>query len=87
MIYDNNILKIDSKLSLTGFFDLLYNFFKFSSDVRLDLHERFDLCTKCANKSSYLNINNGHYRTNQTFIVELGFLGVHSDEDRQREYL
>ena len=24
------------------------------------------------------------YRTKQTFIVELGFLGVHSDEDHQR---
>ena len=24
------------------------------------------------------------YRTNQTFIVELGFLGVHSNEDHQR---
>ena len=51
----------------------------------MDIHERLDLCTKRANKSSYLDINNGHYRT--AFIVELGFLGVHSDEDRQREYL
>ena len=24
------------------------------------------------------------YQTKQTFIVELGFLGVHSDEDQQR---
>ena len=36
------------------------------------------------NKSSYLDMNIGHYRTNQAFIVELGFLGVHSDEDHQR---
>ena len=28
----------------------------------------------------YLDINYGLYRTNQTFIVELGFLGVRSDE-------
>ena len=75
---------IDSILSLTSFFDLQYNFFKFSSDVRLDLHESLDLCNKRANKSSYLDLNNGHYRTKQTFIVELGFLGVHSDEDHQR---
>jgi hypothetical protein len=27
------------------------------------------------------------YRTKQTFIVELGFLGVHSDEDHQSEYV
>ena len=32
-----------------------------------------------------LDINDGHYRTKQTFIVELGFLGVHSDEDHQRQ--
>ena len=25
-----------------------------------------------------------HYRTKQAFIVELRFLGVHSDEDHQR---
>jgi hypothetical protein len=50
----------------------------------MDLQERLDLCTKRANKSSYLDINKGHYRTNQAFIVELGILGVHSDEDRQR---
>ena len=50
----------------------------------MDLHESLDLCTKRANKSTYLDINNGHYRTNQAFTVELGFLGVHSDEDRQR---
>ena len=50
----------------------------------MDLDERLDLCTERANKSSYLDINNGHYRTNKAFIVELGFLGVHSDEDRQR---
>jgi hypothetical protein len=43
-----------------------------------------DLFTKRANKSSSLDINDGHYRTNQTFNVELGFLGVHSDEDHQR---
>ena len=45
---------------------------------------RLDLFTKRANKSSYLDINDGHYRTKQTFIVELGFLGVHSDEDHQK---
>ena len=31
-IYDNNILKIDSLLSLTSLFDLEYNFLKFSSE-------------------------------------------------------
>ena len=30
-----------------------------------------------------MDINDDLYRTNQTFIVELGFLGVHSDEDHQ----
>ena len=30
--YDNNILKIDSRLSLTSLFDLEYNFLKFSSE-------------------------------------------------------
>ena len=49
------------------------------------MHERLDLCTKRSNKTSYLDINNGHYRTNQAFIVEVGFLRVHSDEDCQRE--
>ena len=43
-----------------------------------------DLFTKRANKRRYLDINDGLYRTKQTFIVELGFLGVHSDEDPQR---
>ena len=33
-------------------------------------------------KRRYLDINDGLYRT---FIVELGFLGVHSDEDHQRK--
>jgi hypothetical protein len=48
-------------------------------------HERaLDLFTKRPNKRRYLDINDGHYRTNQTFMVELGFLGVHSDEDHQR---
>jgi hypothetical protein len=41
----------------------------------------FDLITKRANKISYLDINDGHYRRKQIFIVELG---VHSDEDHQR---
>ena len=36
-------------------------------------------------KRRYLDINYGHYRTKQTFIVELRFLGVHSDEDKQRK--
>ena len=31
-IYDNNILKIDSLLSLTSLFDLEYNFLKFLSE-------------------------------------------------------
>ena len=43
-----------------------------------------DLFTKRPNKRRYLDITDGHYRTNQTFMVELGFLGVHSDEDNQR---
>ena len=38
---------------------------------------------KARTKRRYLDINDGHYRTNQTFIVELGFLGVHSDEDQR----
>ena len=29
-------------------------------------------------------LNYGLYGTNQSFIVELGFLGVPSDEDHQR---
>jgi hypothetical protein len=33
-----------------------------------------DIYTKRANKRRYLDINNGHYRTKQTFIVDLGFL-------------
>ena len=32
-----------------------------------------------------MDINYGLFRTKQTFIVELGFLGVHSDEDHQRK--
>ena len=43
-----------------------------------------DYWTEHANKRSYFDINDGHYRTKQTFIVELGFPGVHSDEDHQR---
>ena len=43
-----------------------------------------DLFTKRANKSNYLDINDGHYRTKQTFIVEVGVLGVHSDENQQK---
>ena len=34
--------------------------------------------------SDYLDINDGLYGTNQSFIVELGFLGVPSYEDHQR---
>ena len=82
-IYVKNILKIDSIISLTGFYGLLYNFWNFSSDVLLDLHARLDLLTKRPNKRIYLGINDGHYRTNQAFIVDLGFMGVHSDEDHQ----
>ena len=32
----------------------------------------------------YLDINEGLYRTNQKCIVELGFLGVHTDEDQRK---
>ncbi|CDQ63233.1 unnamed protein product [Oncorhynchus mykiss] len=35
----------------------------------------------------YLDINGGLYGTNQSFIVDLGFLGVHADEDHQRSLL
>ena len=35
-------------------------------------------------KRRNLDINDGLYWTKQTFIVELGLLGVHSDEDHQR---
>ena len=42
-----------------------------------------DYWTERANKRSYFDINYGHYRTKQTLIVELGFLGVHSDEDQR----
>ena len=57
----------------------------FRLNFRLDLPARceFGLCTKRA-KRRYLDINHGLYQTNQTFIVELGFLGVHSNEDHQR---
>jgi hypothetical protein len=34
--------------------------------------------------SGYLDINDGLYGTVQSFIVELGFLGVPSDEDHQK---
>ena len=44
----------------------------------------FRLCTERANKRSYFEINYVHYRTEQALIVDLGFLGVHSDEDHQR---
>ena len=54
-----------------------------SSDVRRDLNALLDLFTKHPNKRRYLDITDGHYRTNKTFMVELGFLGVHSDEDHQ----
>ena len=67
---------IDSVLSLKCF--------KFLSEEMVDQHQRLDRCTKRTNKSSYLDINNGHYRTNQAFIVKLGFLGVHSDEDHHQ---
>jgi hypothetical protein len=43
---------------------------------------KLDYWAECANIN--LDINYGHYRTKQTFIVELGFPGVHSDEDHQR---
>ena len=55
-------------------------FWAFRPTFRLDLHARLDLFTKRPNKRSYYEL----YRTNQTFVVELGFMGVHSDEDYQR---
>ena len=50
----------------------------------MDLHARLDLFTKRPNKGRYLDINDELYQTNQKCIVELGILGVHSDEDDQR---
>jgi hypothetical protein len=44
----------------------------------------FRLCTERANKMSYFEINDVHYRTEQALILDLGFPGVHSDEDHQR---
>jgi hypothetical protein len=48
------------------------------------VRREFGLCTECANKKEVF----GHIlymmdiiEQKQTFIVELGFLGVHSDED------
>ena len=41
-----------------------------------------DLLTKRVNKRRYLDINYGLHQT-KTFIVELGFLGVYSDEDQR----
>ena len=52
--------------------------------VRRDLNALLDLFTKRPNKRRYLDITDGHYQTNQTFMVELGFLGVHSEEDNQK---
>ena len=43
-----------------------------------------DYWTELANKMSYFEINGVHYQTEQALIVDLGFLGVHSDEDHQR---
>ena len=34
--------------------------------------------------NKWLDINYGLYGTNQSFLAELGFLGVPSDEDHQR---
>jgi hypothetical protein len=36
-----------------------------------------------ANKKAVFGHKDELYRTNQKCIVELGFLGVHSDEDHQ----
>jgi hypothetical protein len=52
-------------------------------DFLFDLHV-MNLDLKARTKRRYLDINDGLYRTKQTFIVDLGFLGVHSDEDHQR---
>ena len=41
---------------------------------------RLNVFTKRPNKISYLDINDGLYGINQTFFVELGFLGVHSSK-------
>ena len=56
----------------------------FGLNFCLDLPARrgFRLCTDRVNQKE--DINDGLYGTNQTFIVELGFLGVYSDEDLQR---
>ena len=59
---------MDSILSLTSSYGLLQNFLNFSSDVRLDLNALLELFTKRPNKRSYLDINDGHYRTKQTFV-------------------
>ena len=37
-----------------------------------------------ATKRRYLDINMDVILTKQTFLVEVGVLGVHSDEDQQR---
>ena len=76
-IYENNILKIDSLLSLTSLFELEYNFLKFSSEFAWT---SASFWTNRASKSSYLDTSNGHYGTKQQFIVELGLLALHSDE-------
>ena len=40
-----------------------------------------DYWAKRTNKKEVFGHKDELYRTSQTFIVELGFLGVHSDED------
>ena len=43
-----------------------------------------DYWAERANNKKVFGHKDEPFRTNQTFIVELGFLGVHSDEDHQR---
>ena len=58
-------------------------FFTFRLKLVSALSE-FRLCTERPNKRRYFGIYYGHYRTEQAFIMDLGFMGVHSDEDHQR---
>ena len=87
LLYENNILKIDSLLSLTSLFDLEYIFLKFSCELSWTSvsfwARELKVVANAANWTLVLDI------MEKKRFVELGLLALHSDErsSKVREYL
>ena len=86
--YDYNILMIDSVVSLTSFFDLEYTFRKFSCKLSWTRSQFFGTWAESDSKCFYLDTVFEIMEQNK-IVVELGLLGLHSDErsSKVREYL